>query len=73
MKNGAQVAAAVERAMFDAMETTVRYHEGTASAAELAIASQRLRIAVTLERRRLECDLFAFRRRPEHAPAALGH
>ena len=73
MMDSAEFSAALERAMFDAMETSVRYHEGTASAVELAAANRRLRVAVALERRRLECNLFAIRARPERTPVAPGN
>ena len=59
----------IELAEFAAIETVVRYYEGTASAAELAAARERLhrirQVVAWLEREQAARELFAFPRRPE--------
>ena len=64
----------LERAVFEVMETAVRYHSGTASAAELAAARTRLRqLIARLRRAEAERELFAFPRRSEPAAMERGH
>ena len=65
---------ALERAEFDAAETAVRYHEGTASAAELAVALGRLRaLRARIARERAALELFAFPRRAASPGVTAGH